>query len=734
MIISFWRYSHLALAVSSFVFILLASATGVILAFEPITDQAQVGYASKASDVRLAHTVEVVKSSYPEVFSISVDENGLVSVSVVDENGDFGDFYINPQTGEKTADLIEKAPIYQFATNLHRSLFLKSTGRFFVGLASFLLFLIAVSGLVLVLRRQQGLRHFFTRIVRENFFQYYHVYLGRLALVPIIIITVSGVYLSLLRFELIPAISLSHFVDYNSIKAEPKLQEKDFEVFKSITLNQVRSVEFPFSEDVEDYYKLNLKDKELHINQYTGEVLSELPYPFTEIASQWSITLHTGRGSAVWSTVLGLSSFSLLFFMYSGFAMTLKRRANRIKNKYRKDQCKYVILVGSESGSTIKFARILQQQLIAEGEKAYLTEMNRYTEFKKMEHLVVFAATYGVGEPPTNAKRFEKRLHEIKAAQPYSFSVVGFGSLAYANFCQYAFDVDKLLDSDSQSHRLIETYTINNRSWEAFNQWVNQWGELVDLNISVPQENPITLKRKKKHNFRVVDKTLAQDSPDDTFTILLNGVNKKMKSGDLLAIYPNDETHERLYSIGMTKKGEVLLSVKRHQHGVCSNYLNDLPKGGSLKGSVVKNRDFHFPKKASKVIMISTGTGIAPFLGMLSHNHQKVEALMYWGARSRESFGLYNEVISKNLEKGRLSSFHPAYSRETDANVYVQHLIERDGEAMAACLKGKGVIMICGSIAMQKEVTAVLDTLCRKYNSRPLSFYQNRGQLKMDCY
>ncbi|MCB0434087.1 MAG: hypothetical protein KDD18_14235, partial [Mangrovimonas sp.] len=37
--ISIWRYSHLALAVSSFVFIILASLTGIILAFQPISEQ-----------------------------------------------------------------------------------------------------------------------------------------------------------------------------------------------------------------------------------------------------------------------------------------------------------------------------------------------------------------------------------------------------------------------------------------------------------------------------------------------------------------------------------------------------------------------------------------------------------------------------------------------------------------------------------------------------------------------
>ncbi|AEV32345.1 Oxidoreductase FAD-binding domain/Oxidoreductase NAD-binding domain/Flavodoxin [Owenweeksia hongkongensis DSM 17368] len=735
MILSFWRYSHLALAVSSFIFILIASLTGIILAVEPVSNQLEVGLASEAtSEVSLAQTLAALSNRYDEVLSVAVDENDLVKATVIDENGDFSEFYINPLTGEKTADLIESAPIYQFATNLHRSLFLKSIGRFFVGLASLLLFFISVSGIALIIRRQQGIKRFFARVLRDNFFQYYHVYLGRLSLIPIVIITLTGVYLSLLRFEVIPATSLSHDVDYENIQAEPKLATADFPIFNDIKLDELRTLEFPFSDDVEDYYLVSLQSKEVLVNQFTGEVLSELKYPFVDIASRWSIDLHTGRGSIFWSVILGLASISTLFFIYSGFAMTLRRRASRIKNKYKKNQAKYIILVGSESGSTIRFATILHQQLLAAGQKSYLAEMNRYSEFKKMEHLIVFAATYGVGEPPANAKKFEKRFTKFSSKNPYSFSVVGFGSLAYSNFCQYAFDVDKLLQTDSKAHRMLEPYTINNRSWEAFNQWVNQWGEHVGLDISVPQENPITQKRKKKQSFEVIEKTEACDSPDDTFTVTLKTDSFKFQSGDLLAVYPNDETHERLYSIGLNNRGEILLSIKRHSQGLCSNYINDLKVGEKLQASIVKNRDFHFPKRARKVLMISTGTGIAPFLGMMNHNHKKIETELMWGGRNEASFELYKEVIEGNLSRGYLSKYAPAYSRAQAEKLYVQHLVKRDAEQIAALLKAKGVIMICGSIAMQKEVTATLDIICRKANKKPLSYYQNKGQLKMDCY
>ena len=80
--------------------------------------------------------------------------------------------------------------------------FLHETGRFFIGINAFLLVLISISGFALVINRQRGLRNFFSKIIKEYFAQYYHVLLGSLALIPILIIALSGTYLTMERFHL----------------------------------------------------------------------------------------------------------------------------------------------------------------------------------------------------------------------------------------------------------------------------------------------------------------------------------------------------------------------------------------------------------------------------------------------------------------------------------------------------------------------------------------------------
>ena len=143
MIISVWRYSHLALAVSSFLFVLTASLTGIVLAFEPIQQEIET-QTFPVEETSAATLISNLKENYLEVFGVKVDAYQRVSVSVLTEDGEMAEFYVNPQTGENVGGLAQESSVFQFAHSLHRSLFLKTTGRFFVGLTSFLLFFFLV--------------------------------------------------------------------------------------------------------------------------------------------------------------------------------------------------------------------------------------------------------------------------------------------------------------------------------------------------------------------------------------------------------------------------------------------------------------------------------------------------------------------------------------------------------------------------------------------------------------
>lgn len=734
MTISIWRYSHLALAVSSFVFIVLASVTGIILAFEPISNKVKPYYVDGAENLTLAEIIPVLKAEYDEIMTLSVDANGFVSASAITKDGNILDGYIDPFSGKKIGDPIKKAALFEFATNLHRSLFLKSTGRILVGIASFLLFLIAVSGLILVLKRQKGIKAFFGKIVKENNPQFFHIVLGRWNLIPIAIITLTGVYLSLFRFEIFPKEGINHKVNYDTLSDSPNLSLKSFAVFKNIRLNVVNEIEFPFSSDMEDFYVLKLTDKELLINQFTGSIESSVDYPSANVLSQLSIALHTGEGSIIWALVLAIACMNILYFVYSGFSMTLKRRKSRIKNIFNKDDCDYIVLVGSENGTTMQYASLFHKALLETGLKVYMDELNNLTTYKNLKHLVIFTATYGQGEPPANARKFKSLLEKHPIKNHFLYSVVGFGSKAYPGFCQYAIQVDQLLSNNKQATSLLDLHTVNNKNFNDLNTWADKWATALGHKIDISKGRNI-YSPPQSQLFKIIDRTLLENTQDDTFLITLKPHKRnRFVPGDLLAVQPGDNEQERLYSIGATKEKELVLSIKKHEYGLCSNYLYKLKKQDVLDAQIITNSPFHFPKGKQPVVMIANGTGIAPFLGMINQNSKKQETHLYWGGKTPQAFKIYEEGLQQNLIDGNLSKLHLAYSRLNKQKVYVQDLLNRDAEVIADIVKNKGTVMVCGSLSMQNDVLKALDGIVTSLNKKPLEYYKTQKQIKLDCY
>lgn len=724
--LSIWRYSHLTLAISSFLFVIIAAVTGIILAFEPISNQLKPYADSDLSSVSVATMLQNLQNEYEEVLTVEVEANHFVTASVITKEGENATFYIDPNTGKKVGDLIEKATIFKFSTSLHRSLFLKTTGRFFVGLVSFLLFLIAISGTILIVKRQGSVQQFFAKITNENWYQYFHVVFGRFSLIPIIIITLTGVYLSLEKFNVFPKEKMQHAINFDALKETPQKRLADFPVFKNTTIAEVRTIEFPFSPDVEDYFLIQLKDKGITVNQITGEVLSEVAYPFSKIASHYSLILHTGQGSIIWSVVLLLASIAILFFIYSGFVMTFQRIRGNTKNKFKKEDCEYIILVGSENGSTKSFAKMLYKAFLKEKKKVFVTDLNAYDSFEKMQHLIVLTATYGEGDAPSNATKFLKLIQNEKLnSNAFSYSVVAFGSLSYPKFCQFGIEVQEALAKKTSARELVPFQTINNRSVQDFSKWTAKLSEKLEIPLEL--DTSLVTKREKTTAFTLVDKKINQENNDATFLLTFESKKQGVTSGDLLAIYPNEATHERLYSIAKIGK-QILLSIKKHELGVCSNYLYNLQVGDSIQGFIKKNPGFHFPKNAAKVIMMANGTGIAPFLGMMQQQNT-IPIDLYFGVKNQQSLKLYDAILNEE----HLLNIHYAFSQEQQSKIYVQDLVEKHAPYIIADLEQGAVIMICGALAMQKAVFEALDQALESKN-KSIQFYQEHHQILTDCY
>lgn len=726
---NFWRTSHLLLAVFSSVFLLIASVTGIILSTEPIADHINSPSDKFAADtLSLAQIVPQLKEEYIEVFSLSVDKEKAVKIDVIGfEEGKDGEFYIHPSTREKVADIPPKNEFYTWVTTLHRSLFLHNTGRILMGITVFLLFLMATSGIALVIQRTNGLRHIFVKIKKQSKSQYYHTLLGRLTFIPIVIMALSGTILFLnTQFET----SENLEIEYDSVHKET-IHPFAFPIFQETTLSEVIKLDFPFSEEEEDYYHLELHDRKLKIHQFTGEVVSEQNATWIQNLMVLSMTLHTGRGQWIWSIVLGLISINLLYFMYSGTKIAWKRLSSKTRNKVGSEVAEFVILVGSENGSTRKFANILHNALLKSGKSVFTTDMNHYQAFPKAKYLIIMTSTYGDGDAPFKARNFLSKVDEIKQSNRLETHVIGFGSMIYPKFCQFAIDVYEKLNKHEDFQLKALPTLIDGRSFLSFSLSIEEWKKRHSLALELPceeQKRPAVLS-----SFKVVQKQTVDDGYVLTFTLELRAHgNINFQSGDLLAVSPPGDVLARYYSIGKTEVGTILLSIKKHDLGECSTFLFNQEIGDDISAYIKENKSFHLPKKGD-VLMIANGTGIAPFLGMTSM-YSKQKKTFFLGGRNPLSFKLYHKMIQQNKSTDLFNTLHFALSKEKDNNRYVQDLVVENRAEVVQLLNKKGSIMICGSIKMRDGVLEELKNILEEEKMEPLEKFIEKRRILMDCY
>ncbi|QTV06434.1 PepSY domain-containing protein [Faecalibacter bovis] len=730
MTLSIWRYAHLALAILSSAFLIILSITGVILAVDAINEKSPAYKVDNFENLTLAQVIPTLRENYFEILEIKVDHNDFVTIDAMDENGNSFQAYINPSTGKKLGEIVPKSDFINWITSLHRSLFLKETGRAIVGVVSFLLLLISISGLILVIKRQQGIKNFFTKVNKDSFSQYFHVVTGRWLLIPIFIIALTGTFIFLARLE--PLIGKPTEVEHQIKENLPAKELKEIEFFQNTKLSKVEKIEFPFIPDDEaEPFIVHLRKKTVTINQVNGSIISESIHPYSAIVEKFNIDLHTGRTNVIWAAILGIASLNILFFIWSGFVITIKRTRTKIgKNKYTANQAEIVLLVGSENGSTLGFANKIHAQFLANGQKSYMAQMNQYEVYPNAKNIIILTSTYGLGDAPTNAKKFEELVIKNPQKNNISFSVIGFGSIAYSEFCGYAIKVDQLLAKQAWATRLLELKTINDKSPEEFTNWVNAWNEITEIQLaSTPALYAGKAPRLKNIKVEKVTKTSTEDA---TFKVIFDS-KIKYQSGDLLAIYPAHDHRERLYSIGKVDS-KMQLIVKLHEFGLGSQFLHNLSENTTIKARIVKNKAFHFPKKASKVIMIANGTGIAPFLGMIDENKNKIETYLYTGLRFNNHISKeYQNFAQKQIQNKQLNEFHFAFSREENRQ-YVMDLVKRDDDFFAQTLKNGGIIMICGALAMQHDIEKVLEEICQSHLNQSFNDFKTNGQFLTDCY
>ncbi len=724
--LSIWRYSHFVLAVMSALFVLILSVTGAILATEPLFKNHQI---DGLESLTLEETFSKLKERHLEVLSIEKSDQDQVIAQITDEDFNIVEAYVDPFTGNSLALLEEQAKVYSWTTALHRSLFLKTTGRVVVAITTLALLLILATGIFLLAQRQGGFKMWFSSVKEGSLSERWHVILSRWFMLPIYVITLSGIILSTDTLGIVgqtPA-------ELNWSAELPETTQPSF--FKETKLSEIKEVTFPFSDDPIDFYHIKLKDREVLADQINGQVVDEVIYSGSTALYSLSKAWHTGNNHEIWAVVLGLSSLATVFFLVTGLVIYFKRKKNAkiVFTPAAPEQSEIMIYYGSEKGYVFQqvqaFASALQKADRSTALKIGLDSLDQFELHNTHQQIVVMTSTYGDGDAPSNAQKFESVFHNLDLMQA-NYSVVAFGSSVYPKFCAFGKKVDQLFaEKGFQRQVPIALVDEENNPELTFENWATQWSVQTgyDVGILPTQQKKLLPLR----DFRVIERTAL--NVDDTFLLKLKPLIKlNFQSGDLLQIQVEGSHKRREYSIARVGN-DILLSIKRHEFGLCSRYLSALQEGEILKASLSVNEHFHFPKSASKVILIANGTGVAPFLGMLDENKNAAAISLFLGLRFRESVNIYQNHLSEALEKSSLSQLKIAYSKVAES-CYVQDLLIDNEQDVATQIKAGAHIMICGSLAMKNDVLKVLDKIAVNHNIAETLQLEIEGRLLSDCY
>lgn len=157
--------------------------------------------------------------------------------------------------------------------------------------------------------------------------------------------------------------------------------------------------------------------------------------------------------------------------------------------------------------------------------------------------------------------------------------------------------------------------------------------------------------------------------------------------------------------------------------GGASGYLSKSLKSDDLvKIFIENNNNFRLPEDSNTpIIMISSGTGIAPFRAFMQQrdndNAQGQNWIFFGNQNFTEDF-LYQIEWQQYIKKGLITNMHVAWSRDQEHKLYVQDKIKENGEEIWCWIKKGAIIYVCGNASkMAKDVEKTLLYIISKYGN-----------------
>lgn len=319
----------------------------------------------------------------------------------------------------------------------------------------------------------------------------------------------------------------------------------------------------------------------------------------------------------------------------------------------------------------------------------------RHYAFDLSETGLAYEAGDSLGVWPTNCPEMvEEILDTLKLDPSATVTIKGKGEISLAQALLSHFEITRISREmlrfihERSGSRTLDELLQENRQ-DQLKEW--HWGRQF---IDVLQEFPVHMNREE-----------------------LIGLLKPLQP--------------RLYSIASSPKAnpnEVHITVStvryefqgRIRKGVCSTFLADLAAPHTeIPVFIQKNNHFRPPADPRvPMIMIGSGTGIAPFRGFLQERRATNAGGLNWliFGEQREACDFYfRDELDEFCQEGYLHRLNTAFSRDQQEKVYVQHRMLENGAEIWAWLQEGAHFYVCGDASqMAKEVENALLSIISK--------------------
>ena len=453
-----------------------------------------------------------------------------------------------------------------------------------------------------------------------------------------------------------------------------------------------------------------------------------------------------------------------------------------------------LLLIGyaSQGGTARELAERSANQLREAGVAVDVRALNAvdHATLGQTRRALFVLSTYGEGEAPDNAARFEQRLLNATIdLASLEYALLALGDHQYRHFCGFGRRTDARLRSLG-ARPLFDRLEADCADPGALRHWQQQLGHIsgrsdfTDWQPAVYQ--PWELQS------RILLNPGSQGAPVYQLILQPLGAMPPWQAGDIAEVGPRnaptdvehllhqlgfdpsqliDQTEtlaatladrrlpaetngcnlatllalprlpHREYSIAsIPADGQVTLLVREAQLpdgrvGLGSGWLcRHAPIGSRIDLRIRSNPGFHATEPTRPMILIGNGTGIA---GLHAHLRERAATpgsrnWLLYGERSAAHDQLLMNELRAWKQSGHLHRLDLAFSRDQPAKVYVQHLLRDAADDVRSWIAAGGAIYVCGSLeGMGREVQQILVGLLGEKRLQSLT---EQGRYRRDLY